>query len=172
MRPIIIIAVVGICLCAIFGYMLLGVLYPLRYKNEIIMYATENNLPPELVAGVINAESGFVADKVSKKGAVGLMQLLPTTANYTVQKYGLMTTAPDLFDTEQNIKVGTKYLKYLCDRFGDTQTALFAYNAGEGNVAKWLNEQNTDKLTACPFPETNAYVAKILRTLKWYRFRF
>lgn len=154
------------------AYLFFGVFYPLRYKGEIVTNATVNAVPPELVAAIINAESGFVADRVSAAGAVGLMQILPTTANYTAQKFNMSPAVPNLFDPAENIAVGTKYLRYLIDKFGDTPTALFAYNAGEGNVALWLAQQETDTLTECPFPETNAYVSKILKSVKYYKFRF
>jgi soluble lytic murein transglycosylase len=171
MRKYIIWAVVIVNICLILMLLFFNYMFPLRYKSEIIENANQNNIAPELLAAIINAESGFVPNKISNKGAVGLMQILPTTANYTVQKFGI-SAAPDLFDPAENIAVGTRYLKYLLDKFGDTTTALFAYNAGEGNVAKWLAEKQTDTLTECPFPETNAYAKKILRSVKFYKFRF
>ena len=77
----------------------------------------------------------------------------------------------NLFDPKTNISLGVKYLSYLIKKFNDTETALFAYNAGEGNVARWLSEQGVTQLRTCPFKETNAYVAKIKKTLKYYNNR-
>jgi len=140
-------------------------LYPLKYKNEILIAAQTYAVDPVLIAAVINAESSFKTNTISKKNAVGLMQLLPSTAE------SLTDEAFDLFDPKTNITLGTKYLAYLIKKFKDVDTALFAYNAGEGNVLRWLSEQNKDKLQTCPFKETNAYVKKIKNSLKFYRNR-
>jgi soluble lytic murein transglycosylase len=171
-RKVFIFAVIAVVIVGALFYGVFGVLYPLRYKSEIIKYAGLNNLPPALVASLINAESGFEHTKVSSKGAVGLMQIMPTTASYVAQKYAMSAVTPNLFDAEENIALGTKYLAYLTERFGDTATALFAYNAGEGKVAGWLAENNMTTLTECPYPETNAYVAKVLRGMNFYKLRF
>lgn len=141
------------------------VLYPVKYKNEIIIAAKTYNVEPALIAAVINAESSFDKNKVSVKNAVGLMQLLPSTAA------SLTDQEVNLFDPKTNISLGVKYLSYLIKKFNDTETALFAYNAGEGNVARWLSEQGVTQLRTCPFKETNAYVAKIKKTLKYYNNR-
>ena len=141
------------------------ILYPLAYKDEIVAAGEQYDIQPALIAALINAESSFDKNKVSKKGAVGLMQVMPTTATY------ISKSNPDLFDAQTNIAVGVKYLAYLIAKFGDTTTALFAYNAGEGNVARWLKEQDVKQLTSCPFPETNAYVHKIQKTIKHYTWR-
>ena len=130
------------------------------------MAAKTYAVDPVLVASVINAESGFDKTKVSPKQAVGLMQLLPSTAAAMAPGEEI-----DLFDPTTNITLGVKYLAYLIGKFGDIDTALFAYNAGEGNVARWLSEQGKTKLTTCPFKATNAYVDKIKKSLKYYRGR-
>jgi soluble lytic murein transglycosylase len=145
---------------AVVIYCSILVMFPLKYRAEIKHYAKLNNLEPALVAAIINAESGFDPNAVSNKGAVGLMQILPTTATYIIREN------VDLFDYKINIEVGTKYLKYLFDKFKDNTTMLIAYNAGEGNVAKWI-----DAGVVCPFPETNNYVKKILGSVKFYSFR-
>lgn len=145
--------------------LMFNVFFPLQYRHEILAAAKTYQVDPVLVASVINAESSFDKNKVSPKQAVGLMQLLPSTAA------SLTDEEVDLFDPATNIQLGVKYLAYLIKRFDDVDTALFAYNAGEGNVARWLSEQNQTKLTSCPYKETNAYVAKIKRTMKYYRGR-
>lgn len=145
--------------------LLFNVFFPLKYRQEILIAARTYNVDPVLVASVINAESGFDKNKVSPKQAVGLMQLLPSTAA------AMTKDEIDLFDPATNITLGVKYLSYLIHKFDDVDTALFAYNAGEGNVARWLNEQGKTKLTTCPFKETNAYVDKIKKSLKYYRGR-
>lgn len=108
--------------------------------------AMKNSLPPELVAAVVHAESRFVATARSDRGAVGLMQLVPKT--------GRWLGASNLSDPAQNIQAGTKYLRYLTDRFGgDQQKAVAAYNAGEGNVRRFGGVP--------PFRETRNYVEKV-----------
>ena len=162
-----IILVFSILIVGIVTFWLLfsNVLFPIKYRTEILAAAKTYSVEPALIAAVINAESSFDKDKVSPKKAMGLMQLLPSTAA------SLSSNEIDLFDPKTNIMLGTKYLAYLINKFNDTETALFAYNAGEGNVARWLTEKNETKLRSCPFKETNAYVNKIKNTLKIYRRR-
>ena len=108
--------------------------------------AKRNDLPPELVAAVAHTESKFVPTARSNRGAVGLMQLVPRT--------GRWLGASRLTDPAQNIMAGAKYLKYLTDRFdGNTQKAIAAYNAGEGNVRRFGGVP--------PFRETRNYVKKV-----------
>jgi len=140
-------------------------IFPIKYRNEIILASKTFSIEPALIASIINAESSFEKDKISPKNAVGLMQLLPSTA------YSLTDEEIDLFDPKTNIMLGAKYLAYLIKKFNDVETALFAYNAGEGNVSRWLAEKNETKLRSCPFKETNAYVSKIKSSLKFYRNR-
>jgi len=146
--------------------MIFNFCFPLKYRDEILAAGKTYSVDPVLIAAIINAESSFNKDKVSPKHAVGLMQLLPTTAKSMAEDEEI-----DLFNPETNIRLGVKYLAYLIKKFGDIDTALFAYNAGEGNVTHWLTEQGVTYLTTCPFKETNAYVSKIKRSLKYYRGR-
>lgn len=146
-------------------FCLFCLIYPLKYETEIASAAAKYDVSPSLIASLINAESSFNKDKISKKGAIGLMQVLPSTASYVTNQN------PNLFNAADNIDVGVHYLANLIKKFGDIDTALFAYNAGEGNVARWLQERGTTKLTSCPFPETNAYVEKIKKGVNFYRGR-
>ena len=100
------------------------------YGSIIYREARRNNLPPELVAAVVAAESDFRPRLISHKNAQGLMQIIPSTAEFI--------GAGDLFNPADNIAAGTKYLRYLYNRFdGDHRMVLAAYNAGEGNVEKF-----------------------------------
>lgn len=146
-------------------FCLFCLIYPLKYESEITNAAAKYDVSPSLIASLINAESSFNKNKISKKGAIGLMQVLPSTANYVTDQN------LNLFNAADNIDVGVHYLANLIKKFGDVDTALFAYNAGEGNVTRWLSEQGTTKLTSCPFPETNAYVEKIKKGVNFYRGR-
>ena len=125
------------------------------YGPIILREALRNDLPPELVAAVVQAESDFRPRLVSNKNAKGLMQIVPET--------GRLLGAGDLFNPDQNISAGTKYLRYLIDRFRDPRVALAAYNAGEGNVEKWGGIP--------PFPETMRYLARVNEHARDYRYR-
>ncbi|MBL5766802.1 lytic transglycosylase domain-containing protein [Heyndrickxia sporothermodurans] len=115
--------------------------------DSIIQKASEKyNIPKELIKSVIQHESSFNANAVSKSGASGLMQLMPSTAK------SLGVT--NVFDPEQNIFAGSKYLKNMLDRYdGDINLALAAYNAGPGNVDRFGGIP--------PFKETQNYVKNI-----------
>lgn len=116
------------------------------FGSIIYTEAKRNNLRPELVAAVVEAESRFKPTARSGAGAVGLMQLVPRT--------GRWMGARDLTNPTQNITAGTKYLKYLNERFDGNETKVIAaYNAGEGNVKRFGGVP--------PFRETRNYVAKV-----------
>jgi soluble lytic murein transglycosylase-like protein len=115
--------------------------------------ARRNDLPPELVAAMVHTESDFRPGLVSGKSAQGLMQIVPSTA--------ALLGVDDPFDPEKNIAAGTRYFRYLLDRFDDQTIALAAYNAGEGNVARFGGVP--------PFQETRQYIAKVNRRTHRYR---
>ena len=145
--------------------------YPLSYKEEIIAAAKRYDLDAALLFGVVKTESGFNADAVSGKGAVGLMQITPSTAEYIAKRRGIAEY--DLLDAETNLDFGAYYLKYLSEKFCGITEVAAAYNAGEGTVKGWL--QNKDyspdgnRLKAIPYAETSAYVEKICKSLERYR---
>ena len=114
------------------------------YAELIDYYSVYYGLDPNLVRAVIQAESGGNPRALSPKGAAGLMQLMPDTAN--------QMGAKDRFDPEQNIASGTRYLRTLLDRFHSVELALWAYNAGPGAVRKGV----------LPL-ETREYVPQVLR---------
>ena len=174
----------------IFGYD--RVVYPLKYRLEIIRAGEEFGVDAALIASVINAESGFNEKAISSKGAVGLMQILPSTAEWVIQKmrkqninipsysaeelFNSQISNGQLFDPNLNIRVGTFYLSYLINKFENVDVALAAYNAGEGNVIKWLStdEFSSDQKTLkkIPFKETENYVKKVNLNLKIYSKKF
>jgi soluble lytic murein transglycosylase-like protein len=132
------------------------------FKKEVpfgsIIYreAKKNNVRPELVAAVVQAESRFKPTARSGAGAIGLMQLVPRT--------GRWMGARDLTNPTQNIAAGTKYLKYLSERFDGNETKIIAaYNAGEGNVKRFGGVP--------PFKETRKYVSKVRDYEKEYKNR-
>ena len=153
-------------------FFLLGyILYPNKYIDIAKKSAEEYDVSPYLVMAVIKAESGFDSTVVSNKGAQGLMQIMPETAQWCTDMMGI--TKADLFEPEHNIKMGTWYLHYLIERFGGrVDVALAAYNAGPGKVAEWLenDEYSHDgvELNKIPYPETERYVQNVLKYYEKY----
>jgi soluble lytic murein transglycosylase len=126
------------------------------------------------VAGVIYAESRFT-DATSHAGARGLMQITPATADYIAHKSGgTKFEQGDLATPQINISYGSWYLRYLLDRYdGNVVLALCAYNGGEGNVDKWLQEAHVADtaftMERVPFAETREYVRRVLDARTSYR---
>jgi soluble lytic murein transglycosylase-like protein len=117
-------------------------------EENVQKAAAKYSLPPGLIRAVIRAESNFQVAAVSRAGAKGLMQLMPATA----KDMGVT----DIFDIEQNIDGGAKYLRRMLDRFGgNIRKALAAYNAGPATVIKYNGR--------VPYPETQQYVKRVLR---------
>jgi soluble lytic murein transglycosylase-like protein len=134
-----------------------GALVAMQHRRDALAplierVANEQRLRPALIHAVIRAESAYQADAVSSKGAVGLMQLMPATA----ERFGVT----DRRDPEQNLRGGTIYLRQLIDLFDrDLRLALAAYNAGENAVIRHGRQ-------IPPYPETQNYVRKVLRFLQ------
>jgi soluble lytic murein transglycosylase len=127
--------------------------YPLRYEHIVRGHAANYDLDPALVAAVIYQESKFRADARSESGAIGLMQLLPATARgIAVRTGGARFEVDDLYDPEVNVRYGCWYLRNLLRKYGGSvETALAAYNGGQGNVDRGVR-----------FPETRVYVKNVL----------
>lgn len=142
-----------------------------RYAGQISGAAREYDLDPALLAAVAKAESGFNKDAVSEKGAVGLMQLLPETAGYIADKIGYGGQIR-LKDPQCNVTLGAAYLRYLFEKFDGEFEVLCAYNAGEGRVRGWLEDETLSSdgktLTVVPFKETREYVARVLKYKKQF----
>jgi soluble lytic murein transglycosylase-like protein len=123
-----------------------------QYDSLIERAAESAAVEPNLLRAVIVVESGFNSHAVSKRGAVGLMQLMPATAS----RFGVA----NLYDPKENVRAGAQYLKFLMNRFGQNiRLALAAYNAGEDAVAR-----NGGQVP--PFTETMAYVPKVLKVYR------
>jgi soluble lytic murein transglycosylase len=138
--------------------------YPLRYEQIVTGHAENYHLDPQLVAAVIYQESKFDADAVSSSGAVGLMQLLPETAQGIADRTGGHGWhESDLVDPELNVRYGSWYLRHLLDKYGDEELALAAYNAGQTNVDRWRDEG-----TGIQFAETRRYVERVQQLKKIY----
>src|SRR5215216_1173684 len=148
---------------------------PLRHEDIIRQQAADKGLDPALIAGVIYTESRF-RDQTSHAGAKGLMQILPSTADYIARKSGgTAFEQGDLATPQINIAYGSWYLRYLLQHYhGNQLLALAAYNAGEGKVDEWYRDavmrgEDFQAATHIPFPETRDYVARVLDARSRYR---
>lgn len=134
--------------------------FPNRYADEIKRAADEFNLPVPLVKSVVWAESRFNKDAVSKVGACGLMQIMPTTFE---QIKAELKIDGNIFDVTTSLRCGCYYLSTLIAKLGE-KGGLMAYNAGENNAIEFLNG-------ATIFPETKVYLERIARAKKVYGIR-
>ena len=154
----------------LFNLYLKKVVYPLDYKEQVYKYADNYCLNRALVFAVIKQESSFNKNAISSAGAVGLMQITNSTASYIANNLG--ETEYNLTDPDTNIRFGCYYIKYLYWKFKNMDTALVAYNAVEGNVLKWLkNQEYSDdgvSLKNIPFKESREYIVKIKEFAKKY----
>jgi soluble lytic murein transglycosylase len=138
--------------------------YPLRYEEIVVGHARNYGLEPQLVAAVIYQESKFEADAESASGAVGLMQLLPSTGQGIADRTGGESWTPhDLRSPELNVRYGCWYLRHLLQRYGSEELALAAYNAGQANVDRWRAQGGE-----IGFPETRHYVERVQRLKATY----
>ena len=147
-------------------------MYPMKYTDYIDTYAEEYGVSPVLVLAVIKCESDFDKDARSSADARGLMQLTEETF-FDVRKMvgdGDEYAFADCWNNpEINIKYGTKYLSFLLELYdGDKTAAIAAYNAGLGNVNGWMGEDGKLQTDEIVFPETEAYVEKVLEAEKHY----
>ena len=144
-----------------------GTLFPIKYQEEISAACAKYDVEEAVIFALINTESHFNKDAISCKGAVGLMQVLPTTAT------SLAGQEVDLSVPATNIDIGTKYFSHLLSRFENVETALCAYNAGPTNVQKWLldSELSDDGVTLkkIPFAETKGYIERFRKNYKYYK---
>jgi soluble lytic murein transglycosylase len=150
---------------------------PLTNADAIRQQAAQKHLDPALIAAVIYAETKF-EPRSSAAGAQGLMQVMPQTAEFLAHRSGATSfTTADLATPEVNIAYGSYYLRYLLDEYhGDVTDALAAYNGGESNVDRWIAEAHADgrplTVDEIPFPETRAYVARVLSAEPRYRSKY
>jgi soluble lytic murein transglycosylase len=149
--------------------------FPLAYWDAVQKLAKENGIDPYLVVALIRQESLFEPKAVSPAAALGLMQLLPSTAARTASR--LKLSAPqreELFEPEVNLTLGIHHLKELLQRYSNNLVkAIAAYNAGENAVSKWETRfaaaDDDEFVERIPYSETQLYVKLVLRNLRIYR---
>jgi soluble lytic murein transglycosylase-like protein len=140
--------------------------YPLAHADRIAEAARATGVPASLLFGLIRQESVFTDDARSRSGALGLMQVMPSTGRLLYRKEN-GKGRPDLNDPDANLRLGARYLKQLIDAFsGDVAAALAAYNAGPGRVRAWKKASSLapedEFLESIPFGETRFYVKRVL----------
>lgn len=164
----ILLIIVLICL----NKQILKLSYKREYSEYVTKYSQQYNVDENLVYALIKAESNFKADAVSNKGAQGLMQLMFSTAKDVAKKSGIELTEENILDPEININIGTKYLATLLEKYKCVEVAIAAYNAGSGNIDKWISngtiKADGSDIENIPFKETNTYVRKIMKAFKIY----
>ncbi len=165
--------IIAITACLLNWQVFLRWFYPIRYVAEISSHTRTSSLDPYLVAAIIRVESNFQPEARSPKGATGLMQLMPETAQWVAQRIGQNDRELDLVDPGLNIRLGSWYMAMLQEEFGgNLVVALAAYNGGRGNVSRWLAEKRwngrLDSVRDIPFLETRLYVQRVLSVYSWY----
>ena len=146
--------------------------YPLEYKEYIEAASRDFGVPKKIIYAVIKTESGFLSSAQSSAGAIGLMQITPATFEEISRKLGDNYEQGMMFDPRTNIRYGTYYLNYLYRIYDNWDLVFAAYNAGMGNVSKWLEDpryiDGEGNLVNIPFPETEQYVKKVNDAIKKY----
>ena len=179
-RPVAIILIIALSFLAAFAVdMVFSVversMHPDDYREIVEKYAEEYNIPPYIIFAVIDVESDFDSNAISSAGAVGLMQMMPSTFEWLTSSDHLGENLPfdRIYDPEVSIRYGTYYLRYLFEKFYNWDTVFAAYNGGEGNVAKWLADREYSdaegNLTTIPFEETRKYVKKVNKAMDYYK---
>jgi soluble lytic murein transglycosylase len=151
-------------------------MYPVQFKEDIRASAANYDVEPHLVAAIIRSETNYKTGMDSKKGALGLMQIMPDTADWVVQKAGFDKVNEDMLRhrADVSIEVGTWYLSSLDQQFDQNKVAtVAAYNAGPGNVRKWLDsgiwDGTMETITQIPFGETRHYVKRVFYYYNKYK---
>lgn len=150
------------------------ILYPYPHRQTVEKYANEYGVDPLLVVSVMREESKFLPRSESQKGALGLMQLMPSTARWIAQNLeDTGYTDEYLVDPEKNIQYGTWYLSSLEKEFsGNTTLVVTAYNGGRGRVKEWIATGQLDpvepKVADIPYRETREYTERVLKSYQRY----
>lgn len=148
--------------------------FPRNFSDYVEKYALKYHLDVNLVYSVIRVESNFDSNALSRKEAKGLMQVSDVTGEWGASEIGMESFQKELlYEPDVNIELGCWYLDRLINQYPKkVDTALAAYNAGSGNVSKWLKDaqysSDGETLDKIPFPETSNYVKKVNFVKKMY----
>ena len=168
---IIIFIIILVVICV--NKLMIKILYKKEYSESVSKYAQMYNIDENLIYSIIKVESNFDANAVSSQNAQGLMQLMYATAEEVARKNNIELTEENILEPDINIKLGTIYLSTLLEKYECIEVALAAYNAGSGNVDKWIEngiiKEDGSDIENIPFKETNNYVRKIIRDYEIYK---
>lgn len=143
-------------------------MYPIKYEKEIAKIAPQYQMNPYLILAIIQVETRFNEERISEKGALGPMQLMPETAEWIIEQGRFSSHFMDyLSRPEVNIAIGSWYLSTIYRQFNQNLIAtIAAYNAGPGNVNKWISQNIWDgtleNITQIPYGETRHYIQRVL----------
>ena len=139
---------------------------PKKYASIIDRYASEFGVDETEIFAIIETESKFNKDAKSSAGAIGLMQIMPDTGRWIATTLGIEFEINELFDPNVNVRFGAFYLSYLHGKFSEDWVVYASYNAGEGVVSRWV-EENIKK-DEIPYAETKNYVQKVFKAKKYF----
>lgn len=150
------------------------IIYPMKYEQEVVKFAKENDIDPYLIYAIIKTESGFKPKVESNVGARGLMQLMEDAYEWVKYKKDdtREITFDDMYEPEYNIEYGTYLISILYKEYNELPTALAAYHAGRGQVSKWISDSaysdDGKKLNNIPSVTTKHYVEKVMKAYEGY----
>ncbi len=146
--------------------------YKIEYKEYVTESASSYGVEEALIYSIIKNESGFNEKATSVSNAQGLMQIMYSTAQEVSKKNNIELDEEKILNPEINIKIGTIYISNLISKYKSLELALAAYNAGSGNVDKWITQgiinDDASNIENIPYKETNLYVRKVIRDYKIY----
>lgn len=172
-RQIVTLIIVTFILISI-GITILATRYPLAYRSIVVKYSQEYEVDPFLIASIINVESRYDKLALSSKEAKGLMQISPQTGQWASEVLNIEGyKEEDLFQPDLNIRIGAWYINRLFMEFdGNLDFVLAAYNAGSGNVNKWIVDEeycvDGNSLKKIPFKETEDYLVRVNKSYRVY----
>ncbi|OWZ83315.1 lytic transglycosylase domain-containing protein [Natranaerobius trueperi] len=148
--------------------------YPLHYEQEIYHVSEKHDIDPYLLFSIIKVESKFDSKAVSNSGALGLMQIMPSTGAWAANEISIESFEyDDLLEHKTNLEIGAWYFDYLKNEFNDDLVkTLAAYNAGQGKVREWIEtnvwDGTTEDIESIPYGETRSYIERVLLNYKRY----
>ncbi len=160
----------SITIAIIFAFVVINVFaFPKKYKNYVIEYSNKYGIDTALVYAIIKTESNFDKNAKSSAGALGLMQLMPSTAKWIASELSNDYSDENLYDPETNINYGCFYLNYLYQKFNNTDVVICAYNAGETAVLAWIDDDGNLSEDKISYSETKKYLKKVKSYYRVYK---
>ena len=167
-----VIIIAGIVFSLFYFELPFDLIRPVFHADTIQQYSEQYGFDPLFITALIKTESNFFRRARSHRGAIGLMQLMPSTAKELARELGYrrLGSDDDLEDPDINIRLGTFYMFKLRDEFaGNEMLALAAYNAGKGKVELWRNMNPLLTVDDIPYRETKKYVKGVQSTYQWLK---